>query len=358
MRSSVAAALDRARRFHSVAPATLRRLSLASLVAVAAIVLTGAAVRVTGSGLGCSDWPTCTKTHLTPPLEFHSLMEFGNRMVTVVLVVLIGATFLAALLRRPFRRDLAWLAGGLIGGVLAEAVIGGIVVYTKLNPYLVMVHFLATLLLLVDAVVLVHRATRAYALPGRLLVPKPILVLSRGVLVLLAVVVTAGSATTGTAPDGGGASGQRIAPRIGVPLRDMAEVHATLALFLVGVVLSLAVALHALDVPERVRKAGRMLVAVLVLQAAVGYSQYFTRLPAALVELHELGATVLVIGTVQFFLALTHRVPERAPAHLVAAPELAGADGARTAQAAAAPASTEAATAETAATAPVATLPH
>ncbi|MHB1554352.1 MAG: COX15/CtaA family protein [Acidimicrobiales bacterium] len=317
-----------------MAPSTLRRLSLASLVAVAAIVLTGAAVRVTGSGLGCSDWPTCTKTHLTPPLQFHSLMEFGNRMVTVVLVVLIGATFLAALLRRPFRRDLAWLAGGLIAGVLVEAVIGGIVVYTKLNPYLVMVHFLATLLLLVDAAVLVHRANRDYAVPGRLLVPKPILMLARGVLLLLAVVVTAGSATTGTAPDRGGAPGQPIAPRIPLPLRDMAELHATLALFLVGVVLSLAIALHALDVPERVRKAGRMLVAVLVLQAAVGYSQYFTHLPAALVELHELGATVLVIGTVQFFLALTHRIPERAPTRLRAVPDLVGAGGAQTAPAA------------------------
>jgi cytochrome c oxidase assembly protein subunit 15 len=265
-------------------------------------------------------------------------MEFGNRMVTVVLVVLIGATFLAALLRRPFRRDLAWLAGGLIGGVLAEAVIGGIVVYTKLNPYLVMVHFLATLLLLADVVVLVHRTSRDYAVPGRLLVPRPILMLARGVLVLLACVVAAGAATTGTAPDAGGAPGQLVAPRIPVPLRDMAELHATLALFLVGIVLSLAIALHALDVPERVRKAGRMLVAVLVLQAAVGYSQYFTRLPAALVELHELGATVLVIGTVQFFLALTHRVAERAAARLRTVPPLVGVDGARTAPASEAPA--------------------
>ncbi|MDA8313872.1 MAG: COX15/CtaA family protein, partial [Actinomycetota bacterium] len=337
MPSSVAAAADRARRLRSVAPSTLRRLSIASLVSVAAIVLTGAAVRVTGSGLGCSDWPTCTKTHLTPPLEFHSLVEFSNRMVTVVLVVLIGATFLAALFRRPFRRDLAWLAGGLIAGVLAEAVIGGIVVYTKLNPYLVMVHFLATLLLLVDAVVLVHRTSRDYSAPGRLLVPTPILMLARGVLVLLAVVVTAGSATTGTAPDGGGASGQHIAPRIPMALRDMAELHATLALFLVGVVLSLAIALHALDVPERVRKAARMLVAVLVLQAAVGYAQYFTRLPAALVELHELGATVLVIGTVQFFLALTHRLPERAPVGLRVVPDLVGAGGGQPAPAASAP---------------------
>jgi heme a synthase len=322
MRSLVAGVGARAPQLPRVPPSTFRRISIVSLVCVGAIVLTGAAVRLTGSGLGCSDWPTCTTGHLTPPLRYHSLIEFSNRMVTVVLVVVIGATFLAALLRRPFRRDLAWLSAGLIAGVLAEAVIGGIVVYSKLNPYLVMVHFLATVALLVDAVVLVHRADRDYSVAGRPLVPRPVLLLSRGLLVLVAGVLTAGAATTGAAPDGGSAQGQ-IIKRIAVPLREMAELHSTLALFLIGVVVSLAVLLHALSVPERVRKAARMLVVVLVLQAVVGYAQYFTHLPAALVEVHELGATVLVIGVVQYFLALTHHAPERIPAQLRAVPDLA-----------------------------------
>ena len=312
------------RRLPVIAPSTLRRLCVISLVCVSAIVLTGAAVRVTGSGLGCTDWPTCSRGHLTPPLQFHSLIEFGNRMVTVLLVVVIGVTFLAALLRRPFRRDLAWLSGGLVAGILVEAVVGGIVVYTKLNPYLVAVHFLATMLLVVNAVVLLHRSGRDYSSRARVLVPRVILRFSRVLLVLVAVVMSAGAATTGAAPDAGGAQGQTVAKRIPVPLRDMAELHSTLALFLIGVVISLAVALHALDVPERVRKAARMLVVVLVLQAVVGYTQYFTHLPAALVELHELGATVLVIGVVQFFLALSHRTPERDPARLHAVPDLGG----------------------------------
>jgi cytochrome c oxidase assembly protein subunit 15 len=259
-----------------------------------------------------------------PPMQFHSLVEFSNRMVTVLLVVVIGATFLASLLRRPMRRDLAWLSGALVAGVLVEAVIGGIVVYTKLNPYLVVVHFLATMLLVVVAAVLFHRADRDYGQPGRLLVPRPILLLSRGLVALTALVIAAGAATTGAAPDAGGAQGQLVAKRIPVPLREMAELHSTLALFLIGVVLSLVVVLHALDVPERVRRAGRMLVVVLVLQAVVGYAQYFTHLPPALVELHELGATVLVIGVVQYFLSLTHHVPERLPAHLRAVSRLAG----------------------------------
>ena len=300
-------------RLPTIPARVFRRLAVASLVLEALIVVSGSAVRLTGSGLGCSDWPTCSKGHLTPPLQFHSLVEFGNRMVTVVLVVVVGVTFVAALRRRPFRRDLAWLSGGLVAGILAEAVVGGIVVYTKLNPYLVMLHFVTTVALLGMAVVLLHRAGRDYSPgSGRLLVPRPILLLGRGLVVLLAVVLVAGSATTGAAPDAGGASGQLVAKRIPVPLRDLAELHSTLALFLVGVALATAVALHALDVPERVRRAGRMLVLVLVAQAAIGYIQYFTHLPAAVVELHELGATALVIGTIQLFLALTHHRTEPA----------------------------------------------
>ncbi len=120
---------------------------------VSLIVVTGAAVRLTGSGLGCSDWPDCTRGHLTPPLQFHSLVEFGNRKVTVVLTVVVAATVVAAWRRRPFRRDLVWLSLGLVAGVVLQAVMGGIVVYTKLNPYLVMVHFMASMPLVVDAVV-------------------------------------------------------------------------------------------------------------------------------------------------------------------------------------------------------------
>ncbi len=230
---------------------------MASLAMVALIVLTGAAVRLTGSGLGCADWPDCTSGHLTPQLHFHGLIEFGNRMVTVVLVIVVAATFVAALRRRPFRRDLVWLSGGLVLGILAQAVLGGIVVYTKLNPYLVMVHFAATIALLVDAVVLLHRCDRDYtANSGTLLVPRPALQLHRLVLVLLGFVIVAGTATTGAGPHAGDAAGQLVAKRIPVPLRDMAELHSSLALLMVGVTLGLLVALHVVDTPERVRRAG------------------------------------------------------------------------------------------------------
>src|ERR1700734_2861231 len=172
-----------------VSPSLSHRLDVLALVLTALIVLTGAAVRLTGSGLGCADWPECSVGHLTPAVQFHGLVEFGNRLVTVVLTVGVIASFLGSIFRTPRRRDLVWLSGGLVGGVVAQAVLGGIVVYTKLNPHLVMVHFFATMLLLVDAVVLVHRSTRDYS-PGsaHLLVARPLLRLFYGLLALLALV--------------------------------------------------------------------------------------------------------------------------------------------------------------------------
>jgi heme a synthase len=317
-------------RLPVVSPGLFRRLAVAALVMVTLIVVTGAAVRLTGSGLGCPDWPSCTQQHLTPAFSFHPVIEFANRMVTVVLTIVVAAVVVGAFRRRPFRRDLAWLASGLLIGVLAQAGLGGLVVYTKLNPYLVMVHFLASMALVVDAVVLLHRSNRRYGPDsGRPLVPRSIRLTSRGMVGLLAVVLAAGTATTGAGPHAGNSQGQVVAKRIPIALRDMAELHSSLAILLVGLALGLVVAIHAGDVPERVRRAGRILMAVLLAQAAVGYTQYFTHLPAALVEVHVVGATVLVVGTVQFFLALTHH-PVEAPAGSLgppgAAPSLAGSD--------------------------------
>ena len=299
------------RRPLTVSPSAGHRVNLFALVLTALIVLTGGAVRLTGSGLGCSNWPECSAGHLTPALQFHGLVEFSNRLVTVVLIVVVAASFLAMVFRSPRRRDLIWLSGGLVAGVLAQAVLGGIVVYTKLNPYVVMVHFLATMLLLVDAVVLVHRDRLDYS-PGsaHLLVPRVLIRLYYGLLALLALVIAAGTATTGAGPHAGDSSGQQIAKRIPIALRDMAELHSSLALLMVGVTLGIVVALHAAGVPERVRRSGRILMVVMVAQAAVGYTQYFTHLPAALVEVHLLGATAIVIGTVQTFLACTYHAPE------------------------------------------------
>jgi cytochrome c oxidase assembly protein subunit 15 len=304
------------RRPITVSAPLVHRLNQAVLALVTLIVLTGGAVRLTGSGLGCSDWPDCSTGHLTPALQFHPLIEFSNRMVTDILVVAVAAAFLAAIFRTPRRRDLIWLSGGLVAGILVQAVIGGIVVLTKLNPYWVMLHLVATLVLVANAVVLVHRSTRDYSPgSGRTLVPRPLLQFQYGILTLLGIVVAAGTAATGAGPLAGNAQGQEVAKRIPVAFRDLAELHAVLAMLLVGATVGLVVGLHVADIPERVRRAGRMLLVVMVAQAAVGYTQYFTHLPAALVEVHILGATVLVVGAVHCFLSCTFH-----PAEQVAVP--------------------------------------
>jgi cytochrome c oxidase assembly protein subunit 15 len=309
------------RRPFTISPSFSHRLNLLALALVALIVVTGGAVRLTNSGLGCADWPSCSVGHLTPALHFHGLVEFGNRMVTVVLTIAVAASFLGTLFRRPRRRDLVYLTGGLVVGVLAQAVLGGIVVYTKLNPYLVMVHFAATMLLLVDAVVLVHRSTRDYRSgSARLLIPRSLLRLHYGVLALLAGVIAAGTATTGAGPHAGDASGKLVAKRIPIALRDMAELHSSLVLLLVGLTVGLVIGLHVADVPDRVRRSGRILIVVMMAQAAVGYTQYFTHLPALLVEVHLLGATILVVGTVQTFLTCTFHAAEAMPSLMAEEP--------------------------------------
>ena len=105
------------RRTPTVSPSLSHRLDVLALVLTALIVVTGAAVRLTGSGLGCADWPECSVGHLTPALQFHGLVEFGNRLVTVVLTVAVIAAFLGSVFRAPRRRDLIWLSGGLVAGV-------------------------------------------------------------------------------------------------------------------------------------------------------------------------------------------------------------------------------------------------
>src|SRR3954449_12492771 len=142
----------------SVSPATFRRLAIVAAVAMGAILVSGAAVRLTGSGLGCPTWPRCTETSIASPLSYHGLVEFGNRVVTTVVGGYVVLIALAALLRTPRRRDLSLLAWSLVGGFAGQAVIGGLSVLYDLSPPWVMAHFLLSMLMVWAALVLVHRA--------------------------------------------------------------------------------------------------------------------------------------------------------------------------------------------------------
>ena len=142
----------------TISPAGYRRVTFVALLALGFIVVTGGAVRVTGSGLGCPDWPTCAEGRIVAPLEYHALIEFVNRMVTGTVSIMVIVAVLAALRRRPYRRDLVWLAAGLVLGVIGQIVLGGLVVLFHLYPPLVMGHFVVSMVLVADAVVLHHRA--------------------------------------------------------------------------------------------------------------------------------------------------------------------------------------------------------
>jgi cytochrome c oxidase assembly protein subunit 15 len=292
----------------TVGPRGFLRVTQVALGLVVLNIVSGAAVRLTDSGLGCPDWPTCSEHRLTPPLSLHPAIEFSNRLVVVALCVVAALVLLGALLRRPRRRDLTSLSVGLIGGILGEAILGGIVVYSKLNPYVVMTHFMVGIALLTVAVVLAQRAGRAGG-PHRstvLMVTPGVRRLARALLVLLLIAVAAGTATTGTGPHAGGQGAKRIP----VPLADMARTHAEIVLALGALTLVLLYLLDRTRAPERVVVRARILLIVMVAQGVVGYTQYFTHLPPLLVGVHVFGVTVLWAAMLWFYDGLSHHPVE------------------------------------------------
>jgi heme a synthase len=286
-----------------------RRFLLLCRITLATVVLnvvTGAAVRLSDSGLGCPDWPTCSQHRLTPPLSLHPVIEFGNRLVVTLLVVACAVTVVASFLRRPGRNDLRWLSVGLIIGVIGEAVLGAFVVYSKLNAYVVMTHFMVGMGLLAVAVVLTLQAGHR---PGRgtLAVTPGARWLSRGFLALVVVVLAAGTATTGAGPHAGG----RGAKRVPIGLEDMTRIHAEIVLTAVAVLLILLWLLWRSNAPARIQDAGRVLLAVVIAQGVVGYVQFFTHLPAALVGIHVFGASMVWAAALWFHHGLSDHRPER-----------------------------------------------
>jgi heme a synthase len=278
-----------------ISPKAFLLLCRITLATVVLNVVTGAAVRLSDSGLGCPDWPTCSQHHLTPPLRLHPLIEFGNRVVVALLVVAAALTVVAAFRRRPARRDLRWLAFGLVLGILGEAVVGAVVVYSKLNAYVVVCHFLVGMALLGTATVLTLRAGHA-AGRGTPAASPGVLRATRVLLAALAAAIVAGALTTGAGPHAGG----KGAKRIPVPLVDMTRVHAEFVLATVAVLLVVVWMLWRTDAPGRLQNVSLVLLAVMVAQGIVGYTQYFTHLPAVLVGIHVFGASMVVATALWF----------------------------------------------------------
>ena len=296
----------------------MRRLALASVVGNSAIVVTGGAVRLTASGLGCPTWPRCTATSYTPPAEYavHGVIEFGNRLLTFVLVAVVAACLVAVCRQRPARPGMRRLALLVLLGIPAQALLGGVTVLTGLNPWTVMGHLLVSMALIALAVVL-HQRAREGDLPARPLVAAPLRHLATGLLVLVAGTLVAGTVVTGSGPH----SGDPAAGRTGLDPAAMSQLHADLVFLLVGVTVAFWVALRATGGPSR--PMGVLLVVELA-QGLVGFVQYWTDLPVLIVGLHLVGACLVLVTAVQAVLALRDRGPLGAvPGPAPAARELA-----------------------------------
>jgi cytochrome c oxidase assembly protein subunit 15 len=283
---------------------TLVRLAVASLVSQLGIVVTGGAVRLTGSGLGCPTVPRCTEESLvpTPELGIHGIIEFGNRLLTFVLGA-IAAVMLLAILRtlrsaRP-RRDLLVPAIVLLLGIPAQALIGMATVRTTLNPWVVMLHFMCSAALVAVATILVRRAQRpSGAEPAEIGSPW-LRRLAALTLVAAFGTVYIGTVVTGTGPH----AGDREAPRTGLDLESVAQVHVHAVTLLLGLSIGLYFAARAVGSPGRAARAAAVLVGVELAQGSVGGIQYVFDLPVLLVGLHMLGAAILVAAAVDAWFA-------------------------------------------------------
>ena len=342
--------MSRVSTMRPVGPGT-RRLFAAVVAAQSVIVVTGGLVRLTGSGLGCPTWPECAPGSYVPTVEqaegVHSYIEFGNRLLTFVLTAVVIAAVVAAWRHRPRRSDLLALAGLQLVGVAAQAALGGITVLTGLNPATVAAHFLLSMILIAGAVVLLEvsgrgrdrrRSVRALGgddRPGSSGVAEVAPVLGAestsdtvspvrteirwlGVvlLVVAALVLVMGTIVTGSGPHSGDAEQPA---RLGVDPQTVSWLHADLVFLLLGLSVAMVLALRLTDAPMSLRRRAAAVLAVLLAQGAVGYLQYFTGVPAALVALHMVGACLVVITTVRLLLALRPAAaPTVAPTELAA----------------------------------------
>ncbi len=302
----------------------MRRIALAGVLAAVGIMLTGAGVRLSQSGLGCPDWPRCTATSLVAggtsgDSLIHRWVEFGNRLVGVAIFVAAVAVWIAAWRYRPDgggrRRDLVWLATVQPAGVVAQAVLGGIVVLTKLNPVWVSVHFLLSIGLVAAAVALLVRCTEGTG-PARPLVRPELRVFAFGVLAVVTVMLAAGTVVTGTGPLAGAAS----VARYHLSLSAVTQLHADIGWLLGGLAIALALALHVTAAPARVVRLSWLLVVLLGVQGTIGYTQYFSGLPAGLVWVHVAGSTVIWVTVLLLVFALRDRGSVTGPPKPVAEP--------------------------------------
>ena len=275
-----------------IAPKFLRRVANLMVITQSAIVITGASVRLTGSGLGCSTWPECTPGSYTPSPDqpeapLHAWIEFGNRLLTFVLF-LNALALMISILRN--RKELFGLGAIQILGILAQAVLGGITVLTGLNPATVAGHFMLSIILIAAALSLRQRIYGKS--PSGLIVSKLTRNLARALVILTFVVLIAGTIVTGSGPH----AGDSTAERFPLDARTVSWIHADLVIALIGVAIALLISIQVGESGATREILGARIKVFLLaslVQGAIGYTQYFTGLPEVLVAFHILGSILV-----------------------------------------------------------------
>ncbi|MBC7558699.1 MAG: heme A synthase [Dermatophilaceae bacterium] len=288
----------------------LRRVLLVNLILEIGIVVTGGLVRLTGSGLGCPTWPQCVPGSFTPVVEqaqgFHKLIEFGNRTLTSVVSIAAVLVIVAIWRWAPNRRALRRISFLPLVGVLLQAVLGGITVLTGLNPALVAAHFLASMVLVSGSAYLLYRVSEGDG-PPVALVRHEIRSVAWVTAVLGGVVLVLGTVVTGSGPHSGDAS----TPRFGFDPRTISWLHADAVMLFVGLVVAVLLAVQVTARDPRPRRVWHAVFGITVLQGLIGYTQYLTGLPEALVMIHMLGASLLAVSLTYGVLCLRKREIEQ-----------------------------------------------
>ncbi len=279
-----------------LSPRAYRRITVVALAMLAVIVVTGALVRLTGSGLGCVDWPACNEERFIDVSSTHGAIEQVNRLFTGVVALSVIIAVLGSLWRSPRRRDLTWLSLGLVAGVLAQVVIGGIVVLTGLHPLWNMAHFLVSMVLVTMATLLVRRAGEPDIGRRRRVVDTTSERLTWGVVILGSLAIVTGTVVTATGPH----AGDENAERLGFYLGTVARVH--------GVTVVCTLALAAFMGWQLRRRGGaswsvlrgplETFLALGLVQGTVGYVQWFAGVPVGLVAVHIALATAIMVALV------------------------------------------------------------
>ena len=289
----------------TISALTYRRITIAALALIGLIVVSGAAVRLTGSGLGCDDWPNCSDGDLLKFGNPNQTIEQVNRLFTGMVSVAVIAAVLGSLRRRPYRRDLVWLSLGLVGGVLGQIVLGGITVLVDLHPLAVGGHFVLSMVLLVDATVLVWRASRGPG-PNRPRAAPIDVNLSRVAVFTASMLMITGPVVTGSGPHAGDAA----AKRFDFFIPDVVRIHSVNMWIFLSVAVILLLRLARSGASADIMRRGYRMLLTIVVQGAIGYTQYELGIPPWLVILHIAGATFVLGTTVWFHLGLSAPVSE------------------------------------------------